>query len=240
MLATASIKLLEKVSANFLPSANTFMYNWNMRELGNIYRGLTSAKSDFYPKPEKVLRLWVHESSRVFRDRLVDETDQAVYDKLLDEVCKECFKGVEQAKYFVEPMTFTSFAGQPGGEPVYLPLPDGDKGQDLLNRTLLDKLKEYNETNSIMDLVLFQAAMDHVCRIARIITSPGGHAMLVGVGGSGKQSLSRLAAFICDYETVQLSVTSKFTVTDLREALQVVYKDAAVKDMGQIFLMTDG
>lgn len=36
--------------------------------------------------------------------------------------------------------------------------------------------------------------------------------MLIGVGGSGKQSLSRLSAFICGYEVRQLSVTSNFKV----------------------------
>jgi dynein heavy chain len=108
-----------------------------------------------------------------------------------------------------------------------------------LGKTLGEKLEDYNASHPIMDLVLFDDAMEHVSRIARILSRPGGHALLVGVGGSGKQSLARLAAHICGHEVRQLSITARFTLADLKEALKEMYRAAAVKGVGTVFLLTD-
>ena len=50
--------------------------------------------------------------------------------------------------------------------------------------------------------------------------------MLVGVGGSGKQSLSRLAAFICHYVVIQIVISSTYSISDLKEDLKVMYTKA--------------
>jgi hypothetical protein len=66
-----------------------------------------------------------------------------------------------------------------------------------------------------------------------------GNAMLVGVGGSGKQSLARLAAYICGYEVFQISVSSTYGVADFKADLLSLYTKAGAKGIPVMFLMTD-
>ena len=66
-------------------------------------------------------------------------------------------------------------------------------------------LDEYNRegksdsSSGNLNLVLFSYAIEHIVRINRILNTPNGHALLVGVGGSGRKSLTTLSSFIYSY-----------------------------------------
>jgi len=71
---------------------------------------------------------------------------------------------------------------------------------DKLREYLIDKLEQYNSQPKLikMDLVLFKDAITHVAKIYRVLNLKRGHCFLVGVGGSGRHSLSRLSAYISE------------------------------------------
>lgn len=54
---------------------------------------------------------------------------------------------------------------------------------------------EYNEGDQKIDMVLFDMALEHLTRIHRVLKMDTGHVMLIGVGGSGKAFMTKLAAF---------------------------------------------
>lgn len=113
------------------------------------------------------------------------------------------------------------------------------KNWNTLHRLLSEALVSYNDLVAAMNLVLFEDAMMHVCRINRILESPRGSALLVGVGGSGKQSLSRLAAFISSLEVSQIQLRKGYGVLDLKLELAALYMKSGMKNIGIMFLMTD-
>ena len=133
-----------------------------------------------------------------------------------------------------KPLIYFHFA-LGAGDPKYMPVMDYSSLQNFLQ----DSLKSYNDFNSIMNLVLFEAATNYVCRISRILESPRGNALLVGVGGSGKQSLARLASFLSGLDVFQTTLRKGYGIQDLKSELAALYLRAGQKNLGTVFLMTD-
>ena len=236
-LVDATVELHRMVSSVFLTSAVKFHYQFNLRDLSSVAQGLCRMLPEYYPKPVDAIRLWVHETERVFLDRMINSADMAQFTEMRKAVTRKFFDDGELLSLVeAAPNVQTSFMKFSADEsPVYF----GCADYGALNKAMSEKLREHNESNTTMDLVLFNQAMEHVTRIARIIELPRGNALLVGVGGSGKQSLAKLAAFIAGYEVFQISVTSSYGVTEFKVDLLSLYTKAGVKGTPVVFLITD-
>ena len=100
-------------------------------------------------------------------------------------------------------------------------------------------LEDYNENNTPMNLVLFDDALEHLTRVHRVLRMDRGHALLVGVGGSGKQSLCRLASYAAGCEVFEIMLSRGYNENSFRDDLKILYNKLGIENKKIVFLFTD-
>ena len=236
VVATVNVFTGIALSPQFAPTAIKFHYQFNMRDVAKIVQNLMLAQPSAYKgNPTALVRMWAHECHRVWLDRLLFDDDISMYMNFMRNGLKELTEYKEET-VFAQPLIYTSFMAMCAGhEPAYKPVDEYEQLKNVLEAKLL----EYNESISTMDLVLFNQAMEHITRIARILFQPCGNALLVGVGGSGKQSLSKLTAFILNQDIFRIVVASNYGLADLKTDIQTLFTKTGVSGTEMLFLLTD-
>uniref|UniRef100_A0A8C2DP94 Dynein, axonemal, heavy chain 5 like n=1 Tax=Cyprinus carpio TaxID=7962 RepID=A0A8C2DP94_CYPCA len=236
-LVPTTRRVWQAVKAKMLPSPAKFHYIFNLRDLSRIWQGILTVGSEVCKTCQLLASLFRHECTRVIADRFIDQKDRETFDSILER------QGPTEA-YFVD---FLRDAPEmTGDEPedaeaetpkIYEPIPSFK----ALSERLSVFQQQYNETvrGAAMDLVFFEDAMIHLMKISRIIRTARGNALLVGVGGSGKQSLTRLSSFIAGYQSFQITMTRTYNVSNLIEDLKALYRIAGLEGKGVTFIFTD-
>ena len=99
-------------------------------------------------------------------------------------------------------------------------------------------IDEYNQVNKAqLSLVIFRYVLEHLSKICRVLKSPGGNALLVGVGGSGRQSLTRLGGYMAGMTTFQPEISKAYGVTEWREDIKLVLKGAGAQGKARFKLL---
>ena len=72
-LTKATTNLYNKVIKKMLPTPAKIHYLFNLRDVSKVFQGLVRSSCNYHNDRTVMLRLWVHESQRVFCDRLIDD-----------------------------------------------------------------------------------------------------------------------------------------------------------------------
>ena len=183
-------------------------------------------------------KLWVHESRRVFTDRLVCEADELVVEGLLEAVVPGSpgdFVDISQPEMAPSRLLFCNFAEPNSVDYTLAP------SNASVKSSLAGIIELYNQTHSkrpLKGLQLFTYMVQHLSRISRIVKKPKGHGLLVSLGGNGRTTLIKLAAFINDCTLFKIEFTRAYGRAEWLDDMKAMFKQAGVDDRPIVFALT--
>uniref|UniRef100_A0A4X1VFN7 Dynein axonemal heavy chain 3 n=1 Tax=Sus scrofa TaxID=9823 RepID=A0A4X1VFN7_PIG len=231
MLVQATMTIYKAAVENFLPTPSKSHYVFNLRDFSRVIQGVLLCPHTHLQDIEKFIRLWIHEVYRVFYDRLIDHEDRQVFFNMVKETTSNCFKqSMEKVLIHLSPtgkivddnirsLFFGDFFKPESDQKIY------DEITDLKQLTAVMEyyLEEFNNISKApMSLVMFKFAIEHISRICRVLKQDKGHLLLVGIGGSGRQSATKLSTFMNAYELYQIEITKSYSGNDWREDLKKI------------------
>ena len=237
----STIKIFQSVSADLRPTPAKSHYTFNLRDVSKVFQGCLMTRSKEIPNAKDFCKLWIHETCRIFKDRLVNAQDTEYFDTALATLVGRNFTfGFSKEELFESdlPILFCDFLrpSMDDGPGIYEMVKDRAK----LERVLYNNLEDYNLSNPTqMKLVFFMDAIKHVCRATRMLRQPRGNAMLVGVGGSGKQSVTRMACHMSETVFYQIEMIRGYNHLSFLENLKEIMLVAGVEGKPLAFCLVD-
>ncbi|KAJ8333348.1 hypothetical protein SKAU_G00422440 [Synaphobranchus kaupii] len=250
-IVVATMEVYKKAMDNLLPTPAKSHYTFNLRDFSRVVRGCLLLQKESLETKHTMTHLFVHEVFRVFYDRLVDDKDRAWLYKLMNDIVKEHFRENFDAvfnylKQDNRPLCEEDMRNLLFGDYMNPDLEDNERlyaevpSMDSFSQVVELCLDEYNQTHkNRMNLVIFRYVLEHLSRISRVLKQPGGNALLVGVGGSGRQSLTRLATSMAKMNIFQPEISKSYGMNEWRDDLKRLLKSAGVKGEQTVFLITD-
>ncbi|XP_005185418.2 dynein axonemal heavy chain 12 [Musca domestica] len=251
--ATQHIYKLVQTEMRATPAKSHYIFN--LRDIARVVTGCSLLRKESVSDKKIFIRLWYHEAMRIFYDRLIDDDDRRWMFQKLNDCVRVHFKeklDVALEQYHTELQTGDRILTMDGANRIFFgvyfdedSVADERRYEEVANieslyKFALSSLEDYNSTRrSKMDITLFTFALQHLNRICRILSISGASALLIGLGGSGRQSLTKLATNMVQTSFFQPEITKNYGPNDWHDDLKSVLKEAGGMDKHTAFLMTE-
>lgn len=91
-IVESSVEVYTRISQELLPTPAKSHYTFNLRDVSKVFQGILMVTPRDCANKKVLTGLWVHESMRVFHDRLIDGTDKRYFTGMLHEILKRNFE----------------------------------------------------------------------------------------------------------------------------------------------------
>ncbi|KAH3756292.1 cytoplasmic dynein 2 heavy chain 1 [Pelomyxa schiedti] len=223
-LATSMVTVFEEVTQRFTTDLQPH-YIFTPRDLVQWILGL-----EHYSVRENFFHIWKYEACRVFRDRLVAESHQRAFDMVLNKVLKSDW----QMEVDIRGEFFTTWSEQPS----HSTLLDRTPRKQVLSR-IAKELSLFEREMRDLNIVLFMEILDHMARLDRVLSLPGGSILLVGKSGVGRGSAVSLVAFINRYRLITPSISPQYGLKHFHSDIKQVLQIAGIEGEKVVFLLED-
>jgi dynein heavy chain len=234
----ATINIYAKMCEEMLPTPSKSHYTFNLRDVSRVTQGILQITPAACLDADAFLRLWSHETSRVFHDRLINDKDKAWFrEQILAELSSENLGWRYWDSDMLTHLVFGAYMNTTSGV-------SGAVYEEVEVQKSADKFDEYLADFNLsstkpMNLVFFSDACLHLARLSRVVCQPRGCALLVGVGGSGRSSLVRMAGSMWEMKVMGIEITRTYDNNSWRDDLKSFMIEAGCSNKPVIFLYSD-
>ena len=231
ILIDSALKMYNKIREKLLPTPSKSHYTFNLRDMSKVIQGMVKANLNDLVDKKMLVLLWIHETCRQFRDRLLQE-DITWFDNEIKGLYEGALQMEKNSLTPLDKLIFTDVK-----EKSYKLQLDFN----VLHKKINDELESYNTATRAgqMKLVFFTDAINHFCRIARILSLARGNALLIGLGGSGRQSLTKLVVFTLKQEMNTLQISKGYGTEAFLKDIGKILMRSGMSDKKQAFLFSD-
>ncbi|KAK9469716.1 dynein heavy chain, N-terminal region 1-domain-containing protein [Lipomyces arxii] len=228
-LTSAMVELYTSSQQRFT-TAQQSHYVYSPRELTRWVRGIHETIQPLSTlNLEGLVRIWAHEATRLFSDRLVTEEERQETDNEIRRVARRHFLNINEHEALQRPILFSKWLTK-----NYMPVK-----LDKIREFTHARLRTFCEEELDVPLVLFDDAIDHILRIDRVFRMPQGHMILIGTSGSGKSTLTRFVAWMNGLRIFQINAHKKYTGVDFDEDLREVLRSTGCRGQKVCFILDE-
>lgn len=165
---------------------------------------------------QSLIETLIYESSRIFRDRLVNRDSKLTFDKLLYSILKAKLNYGEQLKdtYFISKVAQGTEQLMPGLPPL---------GRIIKKdfQSMIDQaMRAYEREFKPLEFHLIDEILDIIAFTERTLSQPGASLLLAGRAGTGRRASTQLVAHMLNMEFFTPSISRDYSMKEFKRDLK--------------------
>jgi len=252
-IVRATIDVYQSVKKMLRPVPSKLHYAFNMRDISRVINGCSLIQKESVETKVTFIRLWAHEVLRVFSDRILDEDDEEwfflrIRDTMKNNFIKDSFnvafdhlpksKNNQITKDSFRDLMFGSFMDTERNNRCkrYEEI----SSMEVLKNKVLIYLTEYNANfKKKIDIVICRYLLESLIKVSRILSIPSGNMLLISNVGSGRRSITGLAAFMQQQTFFEASIESYYDMDVWRNDLRRVLRECGTLRKDVTYFMSE-